>query len=67
MHARAWSIGGDLLTLGVANALCQFWLQTHVIEMMPYLMVDQIAAAGGALLAWLITDLGFAVHVGTGT
>jgi nitrite reductase (NADH) large subunit len=60
-------IGGGLLGLEAANALRQFGLRTHVIEMMPRLMAQQIDEAGGALLARMITELGIAVHVGTGT
>jgi nitrite reductase (NADH) large subunit len=60
-------IGGGLLGLEAANALRQFGLQTHVIEMMPRLMAQQIDEAGGALLARMITDLGIALHLGTGT
>ncbi|HZC51638.1 MAG TPA: nitrite reductase large subunit NirB, partial [Mycobacterium sp.] len=60
-------IGGGLLGLEAANALRQFGLQTHVIEMMPRLMAQQIDEAGGALLARMIAELGIAVHVGTGT
>ncbi len=60
-------IGGGLLGLEAANALRQFGLQTHVVEMMPRLMAQQIDEGGGALLARMITDLGIAVHVGTGT
>ncbi|VBA32992.1 Nitrite reductase [NAD(P)H] [Mycobacterium attenuatum] len=60
-------IGGGLLGLEAANALRQFGLQPHVVEMMPRLMAQQIDEAGGALLARMITDLGIAVHVGTGT
>src|ERR1700739_3120577 len=60
-------IGGGLLGLEAANALRQFGLQTHVVEMMPRLMAQQIDEAGGALLARMITELGIAVHVGTGT
>lgn len=59
-------IGGGLLGLEAANALRQFGLQTHVIEMMPRLMAQQIDEAGGALLARMVSDLGIAVHVGTG-
>jgi nitrite reductase (NADH) large subunit len=44
-------IGGGVQGLEAANALCQFGLQTHVIEMMPRLMAQQIDEAGGALLA----------------
>ncbi|BAV43432.1 nitrite reductase NAD(P)H large subunit [Mycobacterium ulcerans subsp. shinshuense] len=60
-------IGGGLLGLEAANALRQFGLQTHVIEMMPRLMAQQIDEAGGALLARMVSDLEIAVHVGTGT
>jgi nitrite reductase (NADH) large subunit len=60
-------IGGGLLGLEAANALRQFGLQTHVIEMMPRLMAQQIDEGGGALLARMITELGIAVHVGTGS
>jgi nitrite reductase (NADH) large subunit len=60
-------IGGGLLGLEAANALRQFGLQTHVVEMMPRLMGQQIDEAGGALLARMIGELGISVHVGTGT
>lgn len=60
-------IGGGLLGLEAANALRQFGLQTHVVEMMPRLMAQQIDEAGGALLARMVAELGIAVHVGTGT
>jgi nitrite reductase (NADH) large subunit len=60
-------IGGGLLGLEAANALRQFGLQTHVIEMMPRLMAQQVDEGGGALLSRMITDLGISVHVGTGT
>ncbi|OBJ55088.1 nitrite reductase large subunit [Mycobacterium sp. 1423905.2] len=60
-------IGGGLLGLEAANALRQFGLPTHVVEMMPRLMAQQIDEAGGALLARMISELGINVHVGTGT
>lgn len=67
-HAAAGVvIGGGLLGLEAANALRQFGLQTHVIEVMPRLMAQQIDAPGGALLVRMITDLGIEVHVGMGT
>jgi nitrite reductase (NADH) large subunit len=60
-------IGGGLLGLEAANALRQFGLQTHVVEMMPRLMAQQIDEAGAALLARMVGELGIAVHVGAGT
>jgi nitrite reductase (NADH) large subunit len=66
-NAAGVVVGGGLLGLEAANALRQFGLQTHVIEMMPRLMAQQIDEAGGALLARMISELGIAVHVGTGT
>lgn len=66
-NAAGVVIGGGLLGLEAANALRQFGLQTHVIEMMPRLMAQQIDEAGGALLARMVSELGIAVHVGTGT
>ena len=60
-------IGGGLLGLEAANALRQFGLQTHVVEMAPRLMAQQLDEAGGALLGRTIAGLGIAVHVGVGT
>ena len=60
-------IGGGLPGLEAANALRQFRLQTHVVEMAPRLMAQQLDEAGGGLLGRMITDLGIAVHVGVGT
>jgi nitrite reductase (NADH) large subunit len=60
-------IGGGLLGLEAANALRQFGLQTHVVEMAPRLMAQQLDEAGGALLGRMMSDLGIAVHVGVGT
>ncbi|MDI3313341.1 MAG: nitrite reductase large subunit NirB [Mycobacterium sp.] len=60
-------IGGGLLGLEAANALRQFGLQTHIVEIMPRLMAQQVDEAGGALLARIIADLGIAVHLGVKT
>ncbi|MDT5058152.1 MAG: nitrite reductase large subunit [Mycobacterium sp.] len=59
-------IGGGLLGLEAANALRQFGLHAHVVELAPRLMAQQLDEAGGALLGRMITDLGLAVHVGVG-
>jgi nitrite reductase (NADH) large subunit len=56
-------IGGGLLGLEAANALRGFGLQTHIVEMMPRLMAQQVDEAGGALLSRMIADLGIAVHL----
>ncbi|HYB35060.1 MAG TPA: nitrite reductase large subunit NirB [Mycobacterium sp.] len=56
-------VGGGLLGLEAANALRQFRLQTHIVEMMPRLMAQQVDEAGGALLGRMIADLGIAVHL----
>ena len=60
-------VGGGLLGLEAANALRRFGLQTHVVEMAPRLMAQQLDEAGGALLGRMIGELGIAVHVGVGT
>jgi nitrite reductase (NADH) large subunit len=60
-------IGGGLLGLEAANALSQFGLQTHVVEMAPRLMAQQLDEAGGALLGRMIGELGITVHTGVGT
>ncbi len=60
-------IGGGLLGLEAANALRQFGLETHVVELAPRLMVQQLDEAGGALLGRMVADLGIVVHVGVGT
>jgi nitrite reductase (NADH) large subunit len=67
-HAAAGVvIGGGLLGLEAANALRRFGLRTHVVEMAPRLMAQQLDEAGGALLARVIGELGIAVHVDVGT
>ncbi len=60
-------IGGGLLGLEAANALRQFGLHTHVVEMAPRLMAAQLDEAGGALLGRMIGELGISVHTGVGT
>jgi nitrite reductase (NADH) large subunit len=60
-------IGGGLLGLEAANALRQFGLHTHIVEMMPRLMAQQVDEGGGALLGRMVADLGIAVHTGVRT
>jgi nitrite reductase (NADH) large subunit len=60
-------IGGGLLGLEAANALRQFGLHTHIVEMVPRLMAQQVDEGGGALLGRMIADLGLTVHTGVRT
>jgi nitrite reductase (NADH) large subunit len=60
-------IGGGLLGLEACGALRKLRLQTHVVEQAPWLMPLQVDAAGGAILARRLHDLGVAVHTGTRT
>lgn len=56
-------VGGGLLGLEAANALRGFGLHTHIVELAPRLMVQQLDEAGGALLGRMIADLGISVHL----
>ncbi|MGV0743971.1 nitrite reductase large subunit NirB [Mycolicibacterium sp. XJ870] len=60
-------IGGGLLGLEAANALRQFGLRTHVLEMSPHLMAAQLDEAGGTLLNRMMRDLGIEVHTAVAT
>lgn len=62
---RAAVIGGGLLGLEAARAIRGFSLETHVLEMAPRLMPRQLDAAGGALLAESIRELGVELHLGS--
>jgi nitrite reductase (NADH) large subunit len=57
-------VGGGLLGLEAANALCSLGLATHVVEFAPRLMPMQVDEAGGAMLRRHIEDLGLTVHTG---
>ncbi|MDV3126085.1 nitrite reductase large subunit NirB [Mycobacterium sp. 21AC1] len=60
-------IGGGLLGLEAANALRTFGLKTHVLEMSPHLMANQLDEAGGVLLSRMIKSLGIDVHTAVAT
>jgi nitrite reductase (NADH) large subunit len=60
-------IGGGLLGLEAAKALCDLGLATHVVEFAPRLMAVQVDAGGGALLRSKIEALGVKVHTGANT
>lgn len=59
-------VGGGLLGLEAADGLRHLGMRPHVVELAPHLMPLQVDAAGGALLARLVRDLGVGVHCGTG-
>ncbi|MEJ1964351.1 MAG: nitrite reductase large subunit NirB [Gammaproteobacteria bacterium] len=60
-------IGGGLLGLEAAKALCDLGLETHVVEFAPRLMAVQVDAGGGALLRSKIEAIGVRVHTGANT
>ncbi|WP_221091539.1 nitrite reductase large subunit NirB [Deinococcus aquaedulcis] len=60
-------IGGGLLGLEAAGALRKLGLQTHVVEVAPWLMPAQLDAEGGATLQRRVEALGLQVHVGRAT
>ena len=55
-------IGGGLLGLEAAKALCDLNLETHVVEFAPRLMAVQIDDLGGQILRKKIEHLGVKVH-----
>ncbi|MCT9932699.1 nitrite reductase large subunit NirB [Planotetraspora sp. A-T 1434] len=59
-------IGGGLLGLEAADALRGLGLETHVVEMSPWLMPRQVDEGGGAVLRNHLEALGLIVHVGSG-
>ncbi|GAB3451127.1 nitrite reductase large subunit NirB [Streptomonospora sediminis] len=59
-------IGGGLLGLEAANALQLLGLDTHVVEMAPWLMPRQVDEGGGAVLGRLIADTGVTCHTAAG-
>ncbi|HEY5947966.1 MAG TPA: nitrite reductase large subunit NirB [Kofleriaceae bacterium] len=61
---RAAVIGGGLLGLEAARAVLETGIDTHVIEAAPRLMPRQLDAAGAALLARRIRQLGVTLHLG---
>ena len=61
---RAVVIGGGLLGLEAAKAAFDLKLDSHVLEMAPYLMPTQLNEAAGKVLTKKIEDLGVGVHCG---
>ena len=61
---RAVVIGGGLLGLEAAKAVYDLKMESHVLEMAPYLMPTQLNEAAGQVLSKKINDLGVHVHCG---
>lgn len=59
-------VGGGLLGLEAAGALRRLGMRPYVVETAPHPMPLQVDAAGGALLARLVRELGVEVLCGTG-
>ncbi len=60
-------VGGGLLGLEAANALTNLGLSTHVVEMAPRLMPQQLDEPASAMLGRWISDLGVTTHLGFAT
>ncbi|MGI5169763.1 nitrite reductase large subunit NirB [Spirillospora sp. CA-253888] len=58
-------VGGGLLGLEAARALQDLGVETHVVEVAPWLMPRQLDEGGGAMLRRHIEALGMNVHAGT--
>ena len=59
-------VGGGLLGLEAARALQGLGLETHIVEVAPWLMPRQLDEGGGAMLRRHIEGLGMTVHAGVG-
>jgi len=60
-------IGGGLLGLEAGNGLRKLGLKVIVVEFFPRLLPRQMDAAGAAILARQLEDLGFTFHLGAKT
>ena len=60
---RVAVIGGGLLGLEAARGLLSLGLQVTVVEMMPWLMAQQLDAEGGALLQQTMEQMGVQVLI----
>ncbi|MBI1913755.1 MAG: FAD-dependent oxidoreductase [Planctomycetes bacterium] len=64
---RAVVLGGGLLGLEAARGLLSHGLEVTVVEVAPYLMVQQLDATGGALLKRKLEAMGVRILLGTPT
>ncbi|GAA2783637.1 hypothetical protein GCM10020219_063890 [Nonomuraea dietziae] len=62
--ARGVVVGGGLLGLEAADALRGLGLDTHIVELSPWLMPRQVDEGGGSVLKGHISNLGLSVHAG---
>jgi len=60
-------VGGGLLGLECAKALCDLGLEAHVVEFAPRLMAVQVDDPGARVLRGRIEELGVRVHTGKNT
>lgn len=60
-------VGGGLLGLEAANALCLLGMRPHVVESAPHLMPAQLDAGAARVLHRHVTELGLRVHCATST
>lgn len=60
-------LGGGLLGLEAAKALCDLGLETHVVEFASRLMPRQIDEAGSRILEHKLSQLGISIHTGKQT
>jgi len=67
LSPRGAVVGGGLLGLEAAKALCDLGLETHVVEFAPRVMAVQLDDTGGSLLRRKIEALGVRVHTGKNT
>ncbi|WP_119730440.1 nitrite reductase large subunit NirB [Thermomonospora amylolytica] len=58
-------VGGGLLGLEAARAMQDLGIDTHVVEVAPWLMPRQLDEGGGSMLRRHIEALGLTVHAGT--
>ncbi|MEU4548960.1 nitrite reductase large subunit NirB [Nonomuraea dietziae] len=61
---RGVVVGGGLLGLEAADALRGLGLDTHIVELSPWLMPRQVDEGGGSVLKGHISNLGLTVHAG---